>query len=439
MKYLSDCSLSATVHKLQNGEISPLQLIDELCDKLDSWDDKVRAFLPEPKRRNRLKQDLEELYKKFPDSAARPALFGIPIGVKDIFQVAGFTTNAGSNLPPEILQGEEAEVVKQLKKAGALIMGKTVTTEFAYFDPGPTGNPHNLNHTPGGSSSGSAAAVAAGFVPLALGTQTIGSISRPAAFCGTVGFKPSYGRISAEGVIPFSKSVDHIGFMTQDVEGAKLVASILCEKWRNEIEIPSRKPILGIPEGKYLDQASPEIQAAFNESVEKLKKNGYKIRYIPAFFDIDEINTAHKLLNASEFSEVHKEWYKLYKDRYHKASCDLIETGFKVSSEDLQKAAEGRFKLRSELEQLQKENEIDLWISPSAPTTATEGLSSTGNPIMNLPWTYAGLPTLAIPSGFINDLPYGIQYAAGFGEDELLFEFLKEMNHEMHEKARKGS
>jgi len=428
MKYISDCSLSAIIEQFQTGALTPELLIDNLCDKLVSWDNQVKAFLPEAGRRERLKQDLQELYTKFPDPENRPPLFGIPIGVKDIFQVAGFTTQAGSNLPPGILQGKEAEVVKQLKQAGALVMGKTVTTEFAYFDPGPTGNPHNLKHTPGGSSSGSAAAVAAGFVPLALGTQTIGSISRPAAFCGTIGFKPSYGRISAEGVIPFSKSVDHIGFMTQDLAGAKLIASILCGNWKEDLVAPKRKPVLGIPEGKYLDQASPEILAAFNESVQKLKANGYKITYIPAFFDIAEINAAHRLVNAAEFAEVHKEWYKLYRDKYHKASCDLIETGLKVSEEDLQNGMAGRLLLREELEKLSRENEINLWISPSAPTTATPGLSSTGNPIMNLPWTYAGLPTLTIPFGFINDLPYGIQFAAGFRQDELLFDFLKDMN-----------
>lgn len=434
MKYISDCSLASLIDRLQNRDLTPELLIDELCDKLAEWDDKVKAFLPEPNRRDRLKLDLGKLYEEYPDPEKRPVLFGIPIGVKDIFQVAGFTTKAGSNLPAEVLQGDEAEVVKVLKKAGALIMGKTVTTEFAYFDPGPTGNPHNLNHTPGGSSSGSAAAVAAGFVPLALGTQTIGSISRPAAFCGTVGFKPSYGRISVEGVIPFSVSADHIGFMTQDVEGARLVASTLCKDWQSDLNAPNRKPVLGIPEGKYLDQASPKIMSAFNESVEKLKSRGYKIRYISTFFDIDKINAAHRLMNAAEFAEVHKEWYQLYKAKYHKASCELIETGLKQSEHDLQKAIAGRLVLRSELEKLQRDNGIDLWISPSAPTTATLGLSSTGNPIMNLPWTYAGLPTLAIPFGFLNDLPYGIQFAAGFNQDELLLEFLKELNHEIHEK-----
>ncbi|MBT3755848.1 MAG: amidase, partial [Candidatus Cloacimonetes bacterium] len=215
VKFVSECSLSKVISHLQNKELTPEKLIDDLCDKLEKWDKRIKAFLSETNRRERLHQELKELYHNFPYPNKRPILFGIPIGVKDIFHVNGFETKAGSDLPSEILQGEESVAVSKLKQAGALIMGKTVTTEFAYFHPGATCNPHNFAHTPGGSSSGSAAAVAAGFCPLALGTQTIGSISRPASFCGVIGFKPSIGRISTAGVIPFSKSADHIGFFTQ--------------------------------------------------------------------------------------------------------------------------------------------------------------------------------------------------------------------------------
>jgi Asp-tRNA(Asn)/Glu-tRNA(Gln) amidotransferase A subunit family amidase len=149
MKFISECSLSKTISQLQNRKLTPEKLINNLCDKLDKWDSKIKAFLPEPNRRERLHQDLDQLYQKFPNPDERPVLFGIPIGVKDIFHTNGFATRAGSDLPPEALKGNEAEVVSILKDAGALIMGKTVTTEFAYFYPGPTGNPHDLNNTPG--------------------------------------------------------------------------------------------------------------------------------------------------------------------------------------------------------------------------------------------------------------------------------------------------
>ncbi|MEA1972808.1 MAG: amidase, partial [Candidatus Cloacimonadota bacterium] len=223
MKYISECSLSKIIDEIKSGEITPEELIDDICNKLDKWDDKINAFLPELERRKRLHRDLKDLYLRFPNPKERPILFGIPIGVKDIFRVDGFDTKAGSTLPPETFEGKEAEVVSILKKNGCLILGKTVTTEFAYFHPGATCNPHNFEHTPGGSSSGSAAAVSAGFSPLTLGTQTIGSISRPASFCGNIGFKPSFGRISVKGVIPFSESADHIGFFTQDLKGSEIV------------------------------------------------------------------------------------------------------------------------------------------------------------------------------------------------------------------------
>lgn len=425
MKYISECSLSKIIFQLQNKELSPEKLIDELCDKLEKWDSKIKAFLPETNRRKRLQQDLKKLYQKFPDPRERPLFFGIPIGVKDIFQVDGFETKAGSNLPSEILQGKEAVVVSKLKQAGALIMGKTVTTEFAYLHPGATCNPHNFDHTPGGSSSGSAAAVAAGFCPLTLGTQTIGSISRPAAFCGITGFKPSFGRISTDGVIPFSRSADHIGFFTQDMEGSNIVASILCDNWVNDQTVIQRRLVLGIPEGKYLDQASSKILSAFFETVEKLKQKDFNIKSIPAFYNIDEINDNHKLMNAAEFAEVHKNWFKEYKNNYHQVLIDLIEKGRSVSTEVLNNAIKGRIQLREELEQLQKKNGIDLWISPSAPTTAPPGLNSTGDPAMNLPWTYAGVPTISIPFGLSEELPFGIQFAGNYYEDETLFQLMK--------------
>jgi Asp-tRNA(Asn)/Glu-tRNA(Gln) amidotransferase A subunit family amidase len=217
----------------------------------------IFAFIPEKDRFTRLRQEADALLARYPDLVKRPPLFGMLLGVKDIFHVKGFITQAGSKLPPEELQGHEARCVTRLKNAGALIIGKTVTTEFAYFTPGPTRNPHNPAHTPGGSSSGSAAAVAAGFCTAALGTQTIGSIIRPAAFCGVVGFKPTYDRTPRDGVIPLSPSLDHVGFFAPDVETAKRVASVLLDDWRiGELGITTRKPTLGVPNGRYLESAS---------------------------------------------------------------------------------------------------------------------------------------------------------------------------------------
>src|SRR5688572_1972244 len=248
--------LAPLAEALRTGQCDLQDYLNKLEAQFEAENERILAFLPEEGRFQRLQREVQELETRYPDPESRPPLYGVPIGVKDIFHVDGFPTQAGSKLPAELLAGREARSVRQLKGAGALILGKTVTTEFAYFGPGPTRNPCNVEHTPGGSSSGSAAAVASGLCPLALGTQTVGSIIRPAAFCGVIGFKPSRGRISTAGVIPLSPTLDHVGFFTQDVAGAELAASVLCEGWRHISLSPRRGLVLGIPRGAYLDRAT---------------------------------------------------------------------------------------------------------------------------------------------------------------------------------------
>src|SRR5258706_7512203 len=196
---ISPNPMAETATVLRSGQLDLLAYIDDICNRIDAADAHIHALSPDPERRVRLIAGAKSLEARFPDPASRPPLYGIPLGIKDIFHVDGFLTRAGSRLPSELFSGSEADCVRALRSAGALILGKTVSTEFAYFEPGPTRNPHNLQHTPGGSSSGSAAAVAAGFFSFWLGTQTIGSTIRPAAFCGIVGFKPTYKRISTKG------------------------------------------------------------------------------------------------------------------------------------------------------------------------------------------------------------------------------------------------
>src|SRR6185436_1753512 len=222
----------------------------------------VLSFLPEEGRWDRLAAAARALVERWPHPAHRPPLFGLPVGVKDIFHVDGFATHAGSAVPSEELAGPQSAAVSRLLAAGAVVLGKTVTTEFAYFAPGPTRNPAAPGRTPGGSSSGSAAAVAAGLAPVALGSQTIGSICRPAGYCGIVGFKPGYERVPREGVVPLSPSLYHVGWLAADVEIATRVAAVLCDDWRGAITVSAR-PVLGVPEGPYLERASAEGLANF--------------------------------------------------------------------------------------------------------------------------------------------------------------------------------
>ncbi|HIQ12082.1 MAG TPA: amidase [Caldilineales bacterium] len=415
---IADAPLAETAAALRSGQLDLFEYLDQLFARLDAVEPQVRAFVEEPDRRDRVMADAQALADAYPQPGQRPPLFGVPIGVKDIFHVAGLPTQAGSNLPPEALTGEEAAVVRLFKAAGALIMGKTVTTEFAFFEPGPTRNPHNLAHTPGGSSSGSAAAVAAGEVPLAIGTQTIGSVIRPAAFCGVVGYKPSYHRIDPDGLIYFSPSADHVGLFTQDVSGMRLAAAAVCSAWDKDAKVV-RKPTLGIPTGPYLEQASAEGLAAFRQQVERLRDAGYEVREIPHFNNITDINRIHRQLIAAEFAQQHARWFDAYRDLYRPRTVALIQEGREVPDEVVEEARDLQKLLREEVVHIMDVNGVDLWVTPAAPGPAPEGLNSTGDPIMNLPWTFLGLPAVTVPAGVArNGLPLGLQMVGAWMMDE---------------------
>jgi Asp-tRNA(Asn)/Glu-tRNA(Gln) amidotransferase A subunit family amidase len=421
--------LATTAAALRNSRLDLQTYIDELCKRIDAIELHLHALLAEPNRCSRLKSEAKALESRFPDAGSRPPLYGIPVGVKDVIRVDGFPIQGGSQLPPELFVGSEASCVSMLRNAGALILGKTITTEFAYFEPGPTHNPHNLEHTPGGSSSGSAAAVAAGFCPLALGTQTIGSTIRPAAFCGIVGFKPSYGRIPIDGLVMFSESVDTIGIFTQDVAGIALVAPLLCKNWQTSGSLtPDVVPVLGVPDGPYLAQASPEGLSAFARQLMLLENAGYIVRHVRVMEDIEAINRRHSRLIFAEMAQVHAKWFAQYESLYRPRTVAAIRDGQSVSTEELAACRAGRAQLRAELEVLMAQAGIDLWVSPAAPGPAPEGITTTGNPIMNLPWTYAGMPAITLPAGqATNGLPLGLQCVGSFMADERLISGTKKL------------
>jgi len=407
----------------RSGELPITNYISQLQSLFDSREPEVLAFIPESNRFERLQKDAEELTKKFPDANNRPPLFGMTLGVKDIFHVNGFVTQAGSKLPSQDLQGNEATSVTKLKNAGALILGKTVTTEFAYFTPGPTCNPHNPSHTPGGSSSGSAAAVGAGLCDIALGTQTIGSVIRPAAFCGVVGFKPTCERVSREGVIPLSPSFDHVGVFAGDVETMRRVASVEISNWGMVID--KRKPILGIPEGKYLQNASYEGLKDF-EVVIKLLSTNCELRSVQVMDDFDEIKSRHDAIMSYDASQVHKEWFAKHESLYSSKFSDLIKRGQSITNYQLHLKARDTF--REQITKAMNENQIDLWICPPAVGPAPKGLDSTGDPVMCLPWTQIGFPAINIPTTKNEEgLPMGLQLVGKWNSDESLLAWAEEI------------
>jgi Asp-tRNA(Asn)/Glu-tRNA(Gln) amidotransferase A subunit family amidase len=476
--------------------------LEELLDRIDRREGDVLSLVPDEtaaERRTRILGELKRLEQQWPDTASRPPLFGVVVGVKDLFHTADFPTRGGSQLPaeafvrpgapgtpgasadpgrsaasPPVRPGGpgstpgpgaptpgapgDAAVVARLREAGAILLGKTVSTEFAYFAPGPTRNPLNGAHTPGGSSSGSAAAVAAGFCHFALGTQTIGSISRPASFCGVTGFKPSYGRVSAEGVIPFSPAADHVGVIAPDVATASRAAAVMVKDWNagqadtahvaaelSEAKraksaesgisavpaglrdlIRSEIGTVLVPDDAYVEQADDDGRGGLESAVERLSGLGVHITRVSIMDDIAAINEAHQNMIAREFAEIHRSWLEEFSDRYHKRSLQLVEQGKGVSDETYRSALAGRVTFRERLDAALHRHGASLWIAPATVGEAPEGIDATGNPIMNLPWTYAGVPTVALPVYHLPygrgpaGLPLGIQMATPFGKDERL-------------------
>ncbi|HVS02240.1 MAG TPA: amidase [Thermoanaerobaculia bacterium] len=415
---------------------------------------RIEAFLPEPGRWRRLAAAIAETPGgRRAGAAAR--LDGTAMGVKDVFHVDGFATRAGSRLPPQALAGGEGRAVQRLRRAGSLLLGKTVTTELAYFEPGPTRNPHDPQRTPGGSSSGSAAAVAAGLCPFALGTQTIGSVCRPAAFCGVVGFKPSYDRIPRDGLVPLAPSLDHVGVLAADVGWAARAAAVLCDGWRGSrpgghggpplhpvedtaVEAGSAvvgaglragppagsaapRPVLAVPVGPYLDPLEPAGAAGFAAACASLSRAGYPLLRVPVMPDFAEVAARHRLLLAAEAAAVHRRLYDSWRHLLRPRTVELLERGLAAAPAEVEAAREGRLRLRRELEEAMAREGFDLWLSAAAPGPAPRGLAVTGDPICNLPWTQAGLPTVALPAGRSPEgMPLGVQLTARFGGDEAL-------------------
>ncbi len=393
--------LAATVRALREGRLDLRDYLADLCDRIDAREPDVRALLPEADRRIRLLNEAARL--------SAGGLAGVPIGVKDIFRVAGFPTRAGAAVPLDGFAGPEASSVARLRQGGALILGKTITTEFAMVAPGATRNPHDLAHTPGGSSSGSAAAVAAGFTPLALGTQTISSTIRPAAYCGIVGFKPSFGRVPLDGVVPVSRSADTIGLFAQDVPGVALASSVLVADWR-EVEVDG-PPRVAVPDGPYLAVAETDALAPL-----------HGMRRVAAFSDWEAIAQRHGDVVMAEFAQAHAAWFPRYASLYRPGTANLLDRGRAIAPDATEKGRASMLELRDRLHALMDVEGIDVWASPATKEgPAPRGQDATGYPLMSLPWTHAGLPTLTIPVALAaNGLPVGLQLSARFGDDEKL-------------------
>jgi amidase len=359
-------------------------------------------------------------------------LFGIPVGVKDIIATRGIPTRYGTHIFANHVPTTSAWVVRRLEALGGLVMGKTVTTEFAYRQPGKTRNPWNTAHTPGGSSSGSAAAVAAGFVPIAIGTQTLGSVIRPAAFCGVVGYKPSFGAISRTGIHPFSPTLDTVGVFARSVaDAAWFGACLMGSDPRDEATLMTGEPrMLRVPleptvqpprlavvrTPKWMLASEPQRQL-FDANIARLQEAGAKLREVtlPRMFDAAWDNVMLILCRdaARSFASIESR----NRIRLSPTLLQVIDRGREITPEQYQRARERREDYRRWLDNLFAQN--DAIVTIPAPGEAPEGLANTGDATFASLWTQAGMPSVTIPTGFgPKHLPMGLQIVGRYREDE---------------------
>jgi amidase len=367
-------------------------------------------------------------------------LAGIPFGAKDIIETRGLATEYGSPIYKGRIGDEDAAIVRDLRQRGAILMGKTQTTAFAYRTPAPTRNPRKLEHTPGGSSSGSAAAVAAGMVPLALGTQTLGSVLRPASFCGVAGFKPTYGVVPLEGVLPLAPSLDTLGFFT--TTAADMLA--LWEALRNSgrrganlsgsrVEPDKARPTgiglsFGIPEP--LPDVDPSMAAALRDTVTRLRKAGLTTRSLDLAPMLAELHAEARVVMAFEAAAVHRERYDEHGDALA-SIAELVREGRAVPAGRYDEARRVLAAWRDRMAAVYEMTPVIL--VPAAVGPAPFSLASTGDPRMNAPWTALGTPAITIPMGEHGGLPLGLQLTANRGEDAALLRAAAAVEHLLEE------
>ena len=418
-------SLADTIAALRNGTFSAEQVVDACLARIEEVDGAIQAWtFLDPEHARAQARALDEARA---DGKPMGPLHGIPVGVKDIFDTADMPTEDGTELHAGRRPSRDSTAVALLREAGAVIMGKTVTTEMALFTPGKTRNPHDAERTPGGSSSGSAAAVASGQVPLAIGSQTNGSTIRPASFCGIVGYKPSHGLISRQGVLSLSRTLDHVGVFAGSVADAALLAEVLMRYDPNDVDMrpqaspeltrlaaaePPLPPKLAFFKTPIWDEVDDDTQAAFEELTEMLGDNVEEVELSTLF---EEAIAQHRTVQDAEVAVNFAREYERGRDKLSERLVGIIEHGFEITAADYIRAVARIPLFNAALGELY--DRYDVIVTPAAPGEAPVGIA-TGNPIFCTAWTLLGTPAVSLPllSGN-NGLPIGVQLVGQRGQD----------------------
>jgi Asp-tRNA(Asn)/Glu-tRNA(Gln) amidotransferase A subunit family amidase len=400
---------------IASGELSPVALLERYIARIEAVDGAVQAW--RQLDLGRARTEAAALESEARSGKLRGALHGIPLGVKDIIDVAGLPTRCNSrsraDAPPPTA---DAEIVQQLRRQGMLVIGKLHTTEFAFFDPSPARNPHNPAHTPGGSSSGSGAAVASGMVPAALGTQTVASVNRPAAYCGISAFKPSTRSTCIHGIAPLAPSYDTVGFYGYCVDDAVTLYEAAASPFIVSRAAPKPKLRIVLPEDPHLAVATAEMRSAWLAAADRLGGAGHAVTRWRSNTSFEEIFTLQRSTMLFELGGN----YAYARD----LAAGLIGTKFLAAVADgLAIPASRYFAERARLDDLRTQvlaanPDADAFLWPAAPDTAPAGLEWTGDPRFISPWTSIGGPIVTVPVGLAaNGLPLGCILSGAPGTD----------------------
>jgi Asp-tRNA(Asn)/Glu-tRNA(Gln) amidotransferase A subunit family amidase len=401
-------SLSTIQADIAAGRSTPREAIQQSLDAIDARDGDIQAF-------ERL-ADRDALLRAA--EAASGPLAGIAIGIKDIFDTFDMETAYGTQVYAGHAPKSDAAIVAMARRAGGAVIGKTVTTEYAYFHPGKTRNPHNRAHTPGGSSSGSAAAVAAGMIPAAIGTQTGGSIIRPAAFCGVAGYKPSFRMLPATGMKTFAWTLDTVGLFAATVADVAAFAAALTARTLAVEPVDATSLRIGLYRSAVLGEASDEMRAAVESLATLAGKAGATI------VEIDEPETLSRARDAQATIQSYEASLSLagdvsrFADRMSAKLRELLREGQAITPEAYDAARKVARHARHAVTDLF--DRVDVVIEPAAPGAAPHGIETTGSPVFNKLWTLTGNPAINVPGRVDRaGLPLGVQLVARFGRDRL--------------------
>lgn len=415
--------------KIRGGLISSEELVAACLEQIGRLEETVGAWA-------HLDEDFALEQAREADRVQREGqplgpLHGVPVGIKDIIDTADWPTEDGTVLHAGRRPERDAPVISSLKSAGAVIMGKTVTTELAVFSPGKTKNPHNLERTPGGSSSGSAAAVACGMIPLAIGTQTNGSVIRPASFCGVYGYKPTFGSIPRTSILKQSPPLDQVGVFARSVEDAALVAQAIMgydsgdsatrprtipDLARIQGEEVPVEPTLAFVKTPVWDQADESTRAAFMELDDALEARCGEFEPPTA---LNQAHEMHRVIMEADLARSFAYEYQMGGDKLSQVLKEMIERGQKVSAVDYNNAVEGVETIYHGFDQLFEWH--DAIITPATIGEAPMGLDATGSPMFCTIWTLCGMPAITLPllQGE-NGMPLGVQLVGPRNDDGCL-------------------